>query len=304
MTFAVHHAAPRGFRQAFHLERTRSGAGVPLVCMHGWPETKRIFHRVITPLRDAGFDVIVPDMRAFGDSDIGPDGFNDVVSHARDMYALVHDHLGYERVVLLGGDMGGPTIQEAALRWPEWVDRMVLFNSPLPYMKQAMAGMATRSDPSTRDYYERQGTDADALIAELATPESRRKYIAEFYGPRLWAHPGAFGAADIDFHTEPFADARRLRETFANYESAYPNGRRVERPLFGPNAHTPTLILFGTSDHVIYPDFDKMAEVVFARHAGPVRIDTCGHFVPWEAPEALVSHTVDFCRDLLGSVET
>ena len=295
MSFAVHFASPRGFKQAFHLERSRDGAGIAMVCVHGWPETKRLYHRVITPLRDAGFDVVVPDLRAFGDSAVGPDGFNDVVSHALDIRALVHDHLGYERVILVGGDLGGSVIQEIALRWPEWVDRMVLFNSPLPYMKTEMAGLATRADASTRDYFERQGTDADGLISELKTPEACRAYIEQFYGPRLWAHPGNFPASDARFHAEPFGDPARLRETFGNYESAYSADKRVERSRFGPNAVTPTLIIFGTSDHVIYPDFDKMAEIVFGRRSGPVRIDNCGHFVPWEASDRFVELTVDFC---------
>lgn len=294
--YAVHFASPRGFKQAFHLERSRSGAGMAMVCLHGWPETKRLYHRVITPICDAGFDVVVPDLRAFGESAIGPDGFNDVVSHALDIRALVHDHLGYDRVILVGGDLGGSVIQEIALRWPEWVDRMVLFNSPLPYMKTEMAGLATRADASTRDYFERQGTDAEGLIAELATSEACRSYVEQFYGPRLWAHPGNFSAADAAFHAEPFADPVRLRETFGNYESAYSADKRIERPRFGPNATTPTLIIFGTSDRVIYPDFDKMAEIVFARHKGPVRIEGCGHFVPWEAPERFVELTVDFAR--------
>lgn len=295
MSFAVHFASLRGFRQAFHLERAVDGDGTAMVCVHGWPETKRLYHRVINPLRAAGFDVVVPDLRAFGDSEIGHDGFNDVVSHALDIRALVHDHLGYERVILVGGDLGGSVIQEIALRWPEWVDRMVLFNSPLPYMKNEMAGLATRADASTRDYFERQGTDADGLIAELATPEACRSYVAQFYGPRLWAHPGNFSAADVAFHAEPFADPLRLRETFGNYESAYSADKRLERPLFGPNRVTPTLVVFGTSDQVIYPDFDKMAEIVFTRCSGPVRIEQCGHFVPWEAAERFVELAIDFC---------
>lgn len=293
--YPVHFASPRGYKQAFHHEKSRSGDGMAMVCIHGWPETKRLYHRVIGPLRDAGFDIVVPDLRAFGDSDVGTDGFNDVVSHALDVRALVHDHLGYERVILVGGDLGGSVIQETALRWPEWVERMVLFNSPLPYMKAEMAGLATRADASTRDYFERQGTDADALIAEMPTPEECRAYVAQFYGPRLWAHPGNFSSADITRHAEPFGNPVRLRATFGNYESVYSADRRVERPLFGPNALTPTLILFGTSDKVIYPDFDRMAAIVFANHEGPVRIDECGHFVPWEKPERFVELTLRFC---------
>ena len=67
------------------------------------------------------FTLYAPDLRGFGDSDVGPDGFHDVASHARDLYALVHDHLGHERVVLVGGDLGGPVIQDLALRHPDCV---------------------------------------------------------------------------------------------------------------------------------------------------------------------------------------
>src|SRR5262245_40108003 len=165
--FATETASPRGFRQAF--VRVNLG-GVPLLCVHGWPESKRIFWKVIEPLAAAGFEVIVPDLRGFGESELGPDGFHDVTSHALDLYGLVHDELGHESVVVLGGDLGGPVIQDLALRYPGWVDRVVLFNSPLPFLKEEMAGIAnTRPAAEAADYFIRQGTDANALAAELAT---------------------------------------------------------------------------------------------------------------------------------------
>ena len=64
---------------------------------------------------------------------------------------------------------------------------------------------------------------------------------------------------------------------------------------------TETMILFGTSDHVLYPDFDRMAALVFPNRVGPFLLRDCGHFVPWEAPHALVSGTAAFCSDLLAS---
>ena len=306
--FEVHHAAPNGVRLAY----LREGAGgVPLVCVHGWPETKRIFWRVIAPLADAGFEVIVPDLRGFGDSDVAPDGFHDVAAHAADLHALVHDHLGHERVVLLGGDLGGPVIQHLALAHPAWVDRMVLFNAPLPYLKEAMAGIGgTRPARESSDYFVRQGTDPDGLLAELATEGARRRYVATFYTSRFWAHPGAFVApgeppgrwgasAAVDFHVEPFGDAAHLRASFGGYASVFDPAARSGPALLGANDHTPTLVLHGTSDHVIYPAFDRMAAAVFARHVGPFLLRDCGHFVPWEAPHALVSGTTSFCADLL-----
>lgn len=306
--FAVHHASPRGFRQAY----VREGVGgVPLVLVHGWPETKRIYWRVIAPLAAAGFEVIVPDLRGFGDSDVAPDGWRDVASMSHDLYALVHDHLGHERVVLGGGDLGGPVVQDLALRHPDWVDRMVLFNSPLPFDKERMAGMDTRPAREASDYFIRQGTDADALAAELTTPEMRQRYIATFYTSRFWGHPGAFldpasppgrlgGDATVDFHTEPFADGAKLRASFGGYETSFDASLRSERPMMGRNERTRTLVLHGTSDHVLYPGFDRMAAVVFPDHVGPFLLRDCGHFVPWEVPHAFTSGVIAFAGDLLA----
>ena len=296
MTFITHQALVNNVDIAFWHERSE-GTNQVLVCVHGWPESKRIFSRVVEPLRDAGFDVVVPDLRGFGESGLAPDGFYDVVSHARDIEALVFDHLGYTTVVLVGGDLGGPVIQEIALRNPTRVERMVLFNSPLPMDKERMAGMRTRPPVEVMGYFIRQGTDADALAAELDSEVKRAEYIAEFYSTRLWAHPGAFGVDDIAWHVEPFRDAQKLRASFANYESAFDVTKRTEKPLYGRNTVTPTLILFGTSDHVIYPDFDLMASTVFPVHDGPIRIENCGHFVPWEAADEFIFRTVEFCRE-------
>jgi pimeloyl-ACP methyl ester carboxylesterase len=293
--FAVLRVAPRGFSQAY----VRAGAGgVPLLCVHGWPETKRIFWRVIEPLVAAGFDVIVPDLRGFGDSEVGPDGFHDVAAHSRDLLALMTE-LGHERFVVLGGDLGGPVIQDLALRAPERVDRMVLFNSPLPFVREQMKDMQTRPAREAADYFLRQGTDADALAAELTTAEMRIRYIATFYTSRFWAHPGAFTPEAVAFHAAPFADATKLRASFGAYESSFNATARSEQSLLGMNANIRTLILFGLSDRVIYPDFDRMAAVVFPDHVGPFLLRDCGHFVPWETPHALVSGTTAFCGDLL-----
>jgi pimeloyl-ACP methyl ester carboxylesterase len=310
--FRVHRAAPRGFAQAYVHE---NAGGVPLLLVHGWPESKRIFWKVIEPLAAAGFEVIVPDLRGFGDSDVGPDGFHDVFAHSADLRALVHDVLGRERVVLVGGDLGGPVVQDLALRHPDWVDRMVLFNSPLPYLRDVMAGIpGTRPAREASDYFVRQGTDPDGLAAELSTPDARRRYIATFYTSRFWAHPGAFTGTspspgrhdpgrhvEVDFHTEPFADPDTLRASFGGYESAFSAAARSGEAMLGRNDHTRTLVLHGTSDHVLYPAFDQMAAAVFGDHVGPFLLRDCGHFVPWEAPHALVSGTVSLCGDLLAA---
>src|SRR5438105_13813202 len=76
-------------RAAVGLAYVREGVGgVPLVLLHGWPSTKRIFWRNIAPLAQAGFEVIVPDQRGFGDSP-APAKFVDMAASSRDVHALL-----------------------------------------------------------------------------------------------------------------------------------------------------------------------------------------------------------------------
>ena len=295
--FPIESATVRGFTMRF----VHFGiGGFPLLLIHGWPETKRIWHRNIAPLAAAGFEVIAPDLRGFGDSDVPADGFFDLAAHARDLRALVTDVLGHRRLVVAGGDLGGGILQDLGMRFPGFVARQVIFNAPLPYLREEHRGLRTRPPLEAADYYMRQGTGADSLLAELATEGERREYIASFYGHRFWASPGAFTSAAVDFFTEPFADRAKLRAGWGNYESALGTRPLSEPPYWGKN-QIPTLILFGPDDHVIYPDFDHMAARVFTEHIGPFVIRDCGHFLQWEKAEVLNQSLRYFCADLLSA---
>jgi pimeloyl-ACP methyl ester carboxylesterase len=296
--FPTQFAEVNGVRLAY--VRAGAGNGCALLCVHGWPESKRIWWRVIEPLATLGFDVVVPDLRGFGESE--PGSYGDTVACATDLLELMRA-LDIQQYVVAGGDFGGPIIQEMALRNLSGIARMVLFNSPLPLdpvsrERWKAAGLNTRPLAGTTDYFFRQGTDADRLASELRSADERRRYIATFYASRLWCHPGAFSTEAIAFHTEPFGAADVLRSSFRTYEASFDATLRSGASVLGPNSSTETLILYGPSDHVLYPDFDRMAALVFDNHVGPFVLRNCGHFVPWEAPHAFVSATATFCRDL------
>lgn len=310
--FAVEECRSRGFAQRF----VRAGVGgVPLLAVHGWPESKRIWWRVIEPLAAVGFEVIVPDLRGFGDSEVGPPGddHGDIATHSRDLHGLLA-HLGHERAVLAAGDLGGPIIQDMAARFPDLAERMVVFNTVVipPPGSPRLAPRVIESS----DYFTWQATEADTLAAEHTTPESRRRYISTFYTSRSWAHPGAFvdehrggpgrfvTGPTVDFHTEPFGDPDVFRASLRPYEMAAHPELMTEVPLMSVNADVEVLILHGASDIVVGPDFDRAAALVYPHHVGPFRLRDCGHFVPWEAPDPFTSAVRAFCRDLLGSATT
>ncbi|MGE4425550.1 MAG: alpha/beta fold hydrolase [Solirubrobacteraceae bacterium] len=288
--FAVHrHRTPSGGELAYLRENP---GGVPLLLVHGWPETKRIWWRNIAPLAAAGFEVIVPDLRGFGDSSEATDGFYDPAANAVDIHDLVRGALGHERCFAAGGDFGGVVVQELGLRFGGFLAAQCLFNTILPHLREEYerAGITPGTPPRSRmaaDYFRRQGTDADALIAELATRQQRRRYVGEMYGHRFWATAGAFTVEAIDFMTEPFGDADRLRASFGLYEAAMGTRPVADAPAFGVRSDVPTVALHGPDDHVIWPDFPERCEVAFSNLAGPYVVPRAGHFLQWERAHLL-----------------
>ena len=267
--------------------------GYPLLLVHGYPETKRIWWRNVKPLVDAGYEVIVPDLRGYGDSDVSEKDEYDLVLYSRDLYALVHDVLGHERCGLLGGDVGGVVICDMANRWPDFVDRMIFFNSIAPmvpdaadwYTERGLSIVALEHGP-TGDYRIRQGRDWKELLADLDTPARRRRYVRDFYEHRLLASQGSFEEDDFDFMVEPFEDLQRLAAGWAPYQLEY--GRPMtEPPLLAQRVETPTLILYGPDDEVVPKDFPKRCEIAFTNRVGPLVVPECGHFLQWERADVL-----------------
>jgi pimeloyl-ACP methyl ester carboxylesterase len=288
--FATHRAE---VQDGLSIAYLREGVGgYPLLLLHGYPETKRIWWRNVQPLADAGFEVIVPDLRGFGDSDLAADGFYDVATHARDMHTLVHDVLGHERCATVSGDLGGVVAQDLGLRYAGFVERQCIFNTVLPFIAAdyEAAGIPVERDRAQRpetDYFIRQSTDADALAAELDTPARRRAYIADFYGHRFWAAPRTFDRDDVAFMTEPFADGDKLRASFANYEYAAGNRPMGEMVRLFEKNPIPTLVLYGPEDHVVPKDFMARAQVAFTEIIGPFVVPGAGHFLQWERADVL-----------------
>ena len=302
--FTVHRAIVRhGLTTAFLDE----GEGYPIVLLHGYPETKRIWWRNVAPLVESGYQVVVPDLRGHGDSDVDPEDRYDIVEYSRDVHALMSEHLGHDRYGVVAGDVGAAVAYDLSLRFSGSVQRMVWFNTAPPLLpaEYEAAGIDLSGqgfgDPDRRpetDYQYRQGNEPDALAAELDTPERRRQYVADFYGHRLWASPGAFTAADIDFMTEPWAQEERLRAGWAVYQLMSGVRASSELPRLLETNPTPTLLLYGPDDHVVPDVFVECCEVAFTERVGPLIVPRAGHFLQWERADILNPVVASWFADL------
>ena len=296
--FEVQRADVRGVDLAFIREGV---GGFPLLLLHGWPESKRIWWRNIEPLAEAGFEVIAPDLRGYGDSGLAPDDHYDAATQARDMEALLRE-LGHERCVACGGDFGGVVAQDMSLRFPGLVERMVLFNTIPPVLPDGPREVP-REVRMAADYFMRQGLDADGLAAELDTPDKRRRYVAEMYGPRFWAAPGAFEPRRRGLHDRALRRRRPLPLVDRHLRVRDPraaNGPR--RRACASRTPRRRLILYGPEDHVIPREFPQRMEEAFTERIGPFLVQNAGHFLQWERADVLNPAIGYFCRDLLGEL--
>jgi 3-oxoadipate enol-lactonase len=82
----------------------RFGKGIPLVLLHGYPLDHAIWEPVI-PLLEKDFDLIMPDLRGFGESDAPGESYR-MADLAGDIAALL-DALHIEKAAVAGHSMGG-----------------------------------------------------------------------------------------------------------------------------------------------------------------------------------------------------
>jgi pimeloyl-ACP methyl ester carboxylesterase len=96
----------------------RSGKGTPLVLLHGYPLDHHLWD-AISPLLEDTFDLILPDLRGFGESST-VETFYTMDDYASDIAGLL-DHLGIQKSAIVGHSMGGYVALAFARLYPERV---------------------------------------------------------------------------------------------------------------------------------------------------------------------------------------
>jgi pimeloyl-ACP methyl ester carboxylesterase len=107
------------------IEYEVTGEGPPVVLLHGFPDSGRLWRHQVPALRDAGFRVIVPDLRGYGRSD-KPDGVQAYAMRllVGDVLAVISD-AGAERAHVVGHDWGAAIAWVLAAVAGERVERLV-----------------------------------------------------------------------------------------------------------------------------------------------------------------------------------
>jgi pimeloyl-ACP methyl ester carboxylesterase len=253
-----------------------SGEGRPVVLLHGFPDSGRLWRHQVPALVEAGFQVIVPDLRGYG----GSDQPKEVEAYsipflAGDVLGIL-DHLGLDKAHVVGHDWG------AALAWalgslvPDRVDHLAALSVGHPMAFRA-AGLAQQE----KSWY--------MLLFQF--PEVAEQWLTNdnWANFRSWgAHPDADGV---------IADLERtgsLTPGLNWYRANVPPEALIAAPIELPLVQAPTMGVWGSGDFALT---EVQMTGSAAMVAGPWRyekVDGVAHWMQLEAPDTVNALLLDF----------
>lgn len=271
--------------------------GEPIIFLHGFPESHRTWRHQIRHFSDR-YRCIAPDQRGYCGSS-KPEGVERyrIDKLVGDVFALA-DALGIDRFTLVAHDWGGAAGWAAALTDQRRVKRLIIANAPHPYtyqraiyedMDQRAASQyvtAFRGDGFER-YVAEKGWDAyykdnfeDHVDAAKMGEGERAIYL------RNWQQPGAFTAMLNWYRASPI--------TVPGMDENPPRPAFLDRPF--PKLTMPVLVIWAMDDKALRPSLlEGLNELIDDYTLMP--IPGCGHFVTWEAPEAVIEAMEDWLAE-------
>jgi pimeloyl-ACP methyl ester carboxylesterase len=271
-------AAVDGFSLAYE----RHGAGAPVVLLHGWPGDHGDWREVVERL-GAGADVVVPDLRGFGESDKHPRDPGQAYSaagQAASVAGLIGE-LELGPAVIAGYDIGSRVAQQIARTSPRLARALVLA-PPLPG-----AGDRVLSADAHREFWY-QHFHRLPMIEDIidGRQPAVRAYLEHFWSH--WSGPGfAPTAAELDRLTALYGAPGAFVASIGWYRAGAGTIARSldERaPAPGERIAAPTTVLWPEHDPLFPPAWaDRLDEFFSAVTLRP--LPGVGHFSPLEAPD-------------------
>jgi pimeloyl-ACP methyl ester carboxylesterase len=309
-----------------------SGARPLVVLCHGFPELAFSWRHQFDALAAAGWHVVAPDQRGYGQSDRPADQDAYDIDHLTDDLAGLIAALGHERAVMVGHDWGAIVVWSMAQRLPDRVAAVAGLSVPLVPRPSGPPTQILRAVLQDRFFYmlffQEPGVAEADLGADVAT--TMRRFLAGLAVPddattqHAGEQPaGAPGAGPLDDLLGP-DDGRGMIERMPEpaglpewlsqdeldaYVAAFDaNGftgplnwyRNLDRnwersAAWGNRTVTcPSLFIGGSADPVLLMSPPATGHALLADHRGDVLVPGAGHWVQQERPPAVNDALLDF----------
>ncbi|MFA6117851.1 MAG: alpha/beta hydrolase [Sphingomonas sp.] len=263
-----------------------------IILLHGFPESHRTWRHQIPELAKTHF-VLAPDQRGFARSS-KPANVSDYTPDKMvgDLIALA-DHFEIATFTLVGHDWGGAIAWMAALTRPDRIARLIIVNAPHPFVFQK----SMFDDPAQREasQYIRafRNPDFETYIDSIGLPAF---FDGSFMRHTDFGNVAAEKDAYLDEWGQPGAMTAMLNWYRASAIVVPEIGEEAEPPAFlsapFPPIKQPTLVIWGMGDKALLPSQLEGLDTLVPDMT-LVKVDA-GHFVPWEAPEAVTQAIQDW----------
>jgi pimeloyl-ACP methyl ester carboxylesterase len=266
-----------GFRLAYD----RTGTGPAVLLLHGWPGDRTDYRKVV-PLLSGAADVVVPDLRGFGESDqheADPASQYNAVAQARSLIALIGE-LALDRPVIAGYDIGSRIAQAIARDRPDLV-RALVIAPPLPGIGDRILAPRAQQEFWYQTFHHLE------VCTQLidGKPDAVRAYLRHF-----WSHWSGPGYEVTDDHLDHLVSVYGPPGAFAASIAWYRAGagsvaaslaERVPDP--DQRIAAPTTVLWPSHDPLFPSEWSDRIGDFFAA-ARLTWLDGVGHFSPLEGP--------------------
>lgn len=282
--------------------------GNPIILCHGWPELAYSWRHQIPSLVKAGFHVINPNQRGFGNSSCPKEVTSYDIKHLTDDLIGLMDHFGYEKAVFMGHDWGSAVVWGMGLLHPNRVKKQV--NLALPYQERGEIPWIQMMEKFLGDDYYFVHFNKQPRVADRVLDNNRTQFLNNLFRKNIPSVPPEPGMMMINLAKSSQAQGEAIlnEKDLYIYTSAFEKTgftpginwyRNLDRNwhILGeadPVINHPVLMIYGDND--LIPKFDRIAE--FVPNVSEVSIDS-GHWIQQECPEETNQVIVDWlCAEL------
>lgn len=236
-------------------------------------------------LLEAGYRVVVPDLRGFGGSS-RPRGGYDRLTMVEDVRRLVRERLHLGPELLIGHDWGGSTAAAWAGAHPDDVVRLVVIEAQ-------PRGPWSKPEPWFYSFHRAPG------FAESMTAGRERTYLTWFYR-NFAARPDAISPEDIEVYLRSYGSPDGMRPGF-ELVRALPKDLEANTKAANRPSSSPVLAIGGEKG--MGTAVAENLKPLFTNVRGAV-VANAGHFVPEEAPDALANLVLAFFAEAARPMPT
>ena len=266
----------------------RAGQGVPLLLIHGFPQNHMCWERVARQFT-RHHDVIIPDLRGYGQSEAPPNEFGNITYSKRTMAQDMADlltALGIQRTNILGHDRGARVAYRFALDHPARLGKLGI----MEIVPTADFWASWTADLAMAAYHwtflaqpaplpERMiGADPVAYVDWTLAQWTLSKSL------------DTFSPAALESYRKQVRDPTRVHAMCSDYRAGATFDRALdeEDKIAGKQISAPLRLLCGAHG---FPAKSGNATEVWRRWAQRVEASFCeaGHFVMEENPQAVLS---------------